>query len=487
MAFAQPVRSIQSSKLRRTAFLFSLVRGIRGEIEDLQLIWWLKKFRHLPVRAMRKHSLSLIPQWQLGQLKEETSMKKLCGLLAVYLICSAFGLGAVRADEPNKIKVGILLPLTGTFAAVAETQKQGALLAIEVINKKGGLNMPWGKVMVEGIVDDDEAKLDVGVRRYRYMVSEGIRGVGGQTWAPLAYAINAIVSKEPMPYFPVCVMAKEGFQKGKIADSTFAVAYSPWTVGYMAGTSAVKTLGKKRVFFLARSDSFGWDMRDGAYQSVKENGGEIVGYDEVSLGTSDFTTILQKVRAAKPDAFIFAQFGGDAVALLKQVYQMGLGKEMTIFNAFITNVVAKGVPAEALQGVYAMHYFYYDLSNFADKEAAKGAQEFTELFRSKYNTPPDAYAAIAYIAYMEMFRGFEAAKSLDPQKVSEVLMANGGQFTSVKGAANWRQDHAAVYKHAAFLVKGKGADERKQEWDLFSVMGSMGGESVMPSLKSLGY
>jgi branched-chain amino acid transport system substrate-binding protein len=166
---------------------------------------------------------------------------------------------------------------------------------------------------------------------------------------------------------------------------------------------------------------------------------------------------------------------------------MGLGKEMTIFNAFITNVVAKGVPAEALQGVHAMHYFYYDLSNFEDQEVAKSAQEFTELFRSKYGTPPDAYAAIAYIAYMEMFRGFEAAKSLDAKKVSEALMSGTAEFNTIKGPAKWRQDHAAVYKHAAFLVKGKGAEERKNEWDVFSVVGSQGGDEVMPTLKSLGY
>ncbi len=408
-------------------------------------------------------------------------------VLAIALLCSVTGYGAGAADEPSKIKVGILLPLTGTFAAVAETQKQGALLAVEVVNKRGGLSMPWGKVTVEGIVDDDEAKLDVGVRRYRYMASEGVKGVGGQTWAPLAYAINSMVSKEPMPYFPVCVMAKEGFLKGKIADSTFATAFSPWTVGYMSGQSAVKTLGKKRIYFLARADSWGWDMRDGAYAAAKEYGGEVVGYDEVSLGTSDFTTILQKVRAAKPDVFIAAQFGADAVALLKQVHQMGLGKEMTIFNAFITNVVAKGVPPEALQGVHAMHFFYYDLGGFEDKEVARSAQEFTELFRAKYQTPPDAYATIAYIAYSEMFRGFEAAKSFDAPKVSAALMAGGGEFTSVKGPAKWRQDHSAVYRHAAFLVKGKGPGEQKNEWDLFTVLGSMGGESVMPTLKSLGY
>ena len=145
------------------------------------------------------------------------------------------------------------------------------------------------------------------------------------------------------------------------------------------------------------------------------------------------------------------------------------------------------MPAEALQGVHAMHYFYYDLSNFEDKEAAKSAQEFTELFRSKYGTPPDAYAAIAYIAYMELFRGFEAAKSFDAKKVSEALMGGTAEFNTIKGPAKWRQDHAAVYKHAAFLVKGKGAEERKNEWDVFSVIGSQGGDEVMPTLKSLGY
>jgi hypothetical protein len=88
---------------------------------------------------------------------------------------------------------------------------------------------------------------------------------------------------------------------------------------------------------------------------------------------------------------------------------------------------------------------------------------------------------------MEMFRGFEAAKSFEPQKVSASLRANNGQFNSVKGPARWREDHAAEYKYAAFLVKGKGPKEQTNEWDLFTVLGSVGGETVMPTLKSLGY
>jgi branched-chain amino acid transport system substrate-binding protein len=414
-------------------------------------------------------------------------MKKYVIVFSIFVFVSVLGYGSVMAANPDKIKVGILLPLTGTFAAVAETQKEGALLAVDVVNKRGGLNMPWGKVTVEGVVADDEAKQDVGVRRYRYMVSEGVKGVGGQTWAPLAFAINALVSKDPMPYFPVCVMAKDAFKKGTLSQTTFATAFSPWTVGYMAGSAAIKTLGKKKIFVLGRADSWGWDIRDGVYAAAKEQGAQIVGYDEVSLGTNDFTTILQKVRAAKPDVFISAQFAADSVALLKQCHQMGLNKEMTIFPAFITNVVAKGIPPEALQGVYSMHYFYYDLAGFEDKEVAASAKAFNDLYRAKYNKPADSYATIAYVAYTEMFRGFEEAKSLDPLKVSVALMANKGEFKSVKGPARWREDHSAVYKYAAFLVKGKGPGEQKNEWDLFKVEGYQGGESIMPTLKSLGY
>ena len=414
-------------------------------------------------------------------------MKKIVMLLLIFTVCGVLGNGTAMAANPDKIKVGILLPLTGTFAAVAETQKEGALLAVDVVNKRGGLDMPWGKVRVEAVVADDEAKQDVGVRRYRYMVSEGVKGVGGQTWAPLAFAINAIVSKEPMAYFPISVLPREGFMKGKLAPSTFVVLNTPWSIGYMDGAAAIKTLGKKKIFFLARADSWGWDIRDGLYAAAKEYGGEIVGYDEVSMGTSDFTTILQKVKAAKPDVFISAQFGGDAIALLKQCHQMGLNKEMTIFNAFISNVVAKGIPPEALEGIYSLSYFYYDLEGFEDKAVAASAKAFTDLYQAKYNRPPDPYTAIGYVAYTEMFRAFEAAGSFDPLKIAKAVLGDKREFNTMKGPAKWREDHQAVYKYATFLVKGKGPREQKHAWDLFKVVGYQGGESVMPTLKSLGY
>ena len=335
------------------------------------------------------------------------------------VFCSVIGIGIANAAEPTQIKVGILLPLTGPFAAVAETQKQGALLAVDVINKQGGLNMPWGRVKVEGVVDDDEAKLDVGVRRYRYMVSEGVKGVGGQTWAPLAYALNAIVSKDPMPYFPICVMAKEAFQKGKLADSSFAAAYSPWTVGYMAGKAAVQTLGKKRIFFLARTDSWGWDMRDGAYAAAKEFGAEIVGYDETALGTNDFTTILQKVRAARPDLLFFLPTViSDAKLVLEKMNEFGLGQgkipTISFGIAIAEPDMLQTVSADLLQG----------LLTCVGSWGAKGHEALIAESKKRYNEPWMTQNAISTYGDMWLIKSaLEQAGSTDKAKVMAALKA----------------------------------------------------------------
>ncbi|MBC7217033.1 MAG: ABC transporter substrate-binding protein [Candidatus Caldatribacterium sp.] len=388
------------------------------------------------------------------------------------------------AEKPNVFKLGVLLPLTGTFAAVAKTQEQGVLLAVDEVNAKGGLSMPWGKVLVEATVMDDEADINVGVRRFRYLKEQGAHAVVGQTWAPVALAINELCKKDPFPYFPVNVAPVDSFKKGTLADCTFAAGYTPWTVGYMAGYAAINILGKKKIFFLGRSDAWGWNIKSGLEAACERYGGTIVGSDEVAVGTSDFTTILEKVKAANPEIFISAQFGGDAIALLKQSYDMGLYDKMTIFNAFITNVVAKGLPPEAREGLYAMHFFYYDLSSFKDQEVAKMAEDYTKRYVEKYGAPPDAYATIAYIATKQLFEAVERAGSFDPKDIQKAIM-DSPEFVSVKGPAKWRIDHEPIYKYAGFLVKGKGTGQN--EWDLFEVVDALGGEEVYPPLDYLGY
>jgi branched-chain amino acid transport system substrate-binding protein len=417
-------------------------------------------------------------------------------IIAIVVIASvAYVLLFQKPPVQEEYRLGILLPLTGTFADVAKTQREGALLAIEEINAKGGL---WGSVPVRGIVRDDEANLDVGVRRFNELVTvEKIHGIIGQTWVPMAMAINEQVKRNPLPYFPVCVVSLDMLKKDTIANCTFVPMMSAYSIGYASASYAIQNLGSKKIYFLARSDSWGWDMYKGVQAVVQKFanvGAQIVGYNEAPLGAPDFTTILMDVIDKQPDVFMFAQFGADQVNVLKQCKAMGIGvgeSKIKIFVCWITNVVAASIPPDALHAnVYALHYFYWNLTAPGIPSSIQSAtQNFVSAYWDRWGYPPDSYAAVAYIATKELLRAVELAgkdKMSDAAAIVKALMDHPN-FDTPKGPATWRIDHEPILTYAAFVVQGKPADERTGYWDLLKVIGYYTGEEYLPPLSDLGY
>ena len=417
-------------------------------------------------------------------------------IIVIVVIAAVIYVFIYQKPTEEEYRLGILLPLTGTFADVAKTQREGALLAIEEINAKGGL---WGSVKVRGIVRDDEANLDVGVRRFNELVTvEKIHGIIGQTWVPMAMAINEQVKRNPIPYFPVCVVSLDMLKKENIANWTFVAMMSAYSIGYSSAAYAIQNLNLKKIYFLARSDSWGWDMYKGVQAAVAkfaDQGAEIVGYNEAPLGTPDFTTILMDVIAKNPDVFMFAQFGADQVNVLKQCKAMGIGvgtSTIKIFVCWITNVVAASIPADALHGnVYALHFHYWNLTGVQGIPSSiqQATAEFVKAYWDRWGYPPDSYAIVAYIATKELLRAVELvgkAKMSDAAAISKALMDNPN-FNTPKGPATWRKDHEPVYTYAAFVVQGKPATERTGYWDLLKVIGYYTGEEYLPPLSDLGY
>lgn len=417
-------------------------------------------------------------------------------IIAIVVIAAVAYVFIFQKPTEEEYRLGILLPLTGTFADVAKTQREGALLAIEEINAKGGL---WGSVKVRGIVRDDEANLDVGVRRFNELLTvEKIHGIIGQTWVPMAMAINEQVKRNPLPYFPVCVVSLDMLRKETIANWTFVAMMSAYSIGYASAAYAIQNLNLKKIYFLARSDSWGWDMYRGVQAAVARfanQGAEIVGYNEAPLGTPDFTTILMDVISKNPDVFMFAQFGADQVNVLKQCKAMGIGvgdSTIKIFVCWITNVVAASIPADALHGnVYALHFHYWNLTGVQGIPSSiqQATAEFVQAYWDRWGYPPDSYAIVAYIATKELLRAVELvgkAKMSDAAAIAKALMDNPN-FNTPKGSATWRRDHEPIYTYAAFVVQGKPATERTGYWDLLKVIGYYTGEEYLPPLSDLGY
>jgi len=131
-----------------------------------------------------------------------------------------------------------------------------------------------------------------------------------------------------------------------------------------------------------------------------------------------------------------------------------------------------------------MHYFYYDLSGLKTREWQKPPRNLRALQCQNTTSLRFLCSHCLYCLHGNV-QGFEQPSPLSEESV-RALMANNGAFTSVKGPARWREDHAPYTSMLPFW-SGKGPKSRKNKWDLFKVLGYQGGDSVMPTLKSLGY
>lgn len=407
-------------------------------------------------------------------------------LLVLVLAASpVFSGGGQETEQPGEFVLGFMSSLRGPFAAVAETQRMGTRLAVEQINEDGGLDMPWGRVPVRMIVKDDEAKLDVGVRRFRELVDDGVHGVVGTVWSPMAGAINEETKITPVPFIAACVPALESFRAGNPAPGSYSVTFTPWSIGYLAGASVINELGAETIYFVSRADSWGATIYEGLEAALEEYGGEVIGFAEFPQGNVDFSTAVNEAIELEPDVFMAVQFAGDAIALFKQAYDLGLAEVSTFFSTWITNVVAQGIPGDALAEIYALSYYYHDMAGFQDPVLVERVRQYAQDHMDRYGEPPDTYGTIAYIATTIMFQAVEEAGTFDVGAVSEVLGAKS--FETVKGDTYFREDHQMVGDYLAFFVKGKDRANATGEWDVFEVLGYFGGDAALPSLESLGY
>ena len=403
------------------------------------------------------------------------------GMMAV----APLGAQAQRASQPQVFKLGFLSSLSGSLAGLAEGQRKSFILAVEEQNNLGGLNMPWGRVKIETFIADDEAKLDVGVRRFREMVEKGVLAVTGGIWNPMSAALNEECKVNPIIYIPGFVPAKDALLKGNPADCFFTPTFTPWSIGYIAVKSIVQTLGKKQIYYVERADSWGTTIREGMEAACKEFGAKIVGMDQVSMGTTDYSSPITKAMASTAEVFVTSLTGSDGIANVKQAHDMGLNKKMDIFYCWISNTESRGLPPAVLENLYAQTWFYYNVESLADKELVAKIKAYSDAYIKRWNEPPDNMGTACYVATQYIFQGVEKAGTFDPKTVAKIL--SSATFDTVKGPASFRIDHQPIAKNVTFILRGKSLAKRNNPLDFYDVLTTYGGEGILPPLSVMKY
>jgi branched-chain amino acid transport system substrate-binding protein len=250
--------------------------------------------------------------------------------------------------QAKPFKMGIMQPLSGAAAAGGKTSLVGSMMAVDRINKTGGIN---GRP-VEAIVVDYESKPDVGRRRAEKLtVEDKVDVVEGVYLSNVCLACMPVF-EEQRTVFMIGVCLDTTITQSKCSRYTFrAFDYAPAQA--VAAAPYMAKLGKK--WHIAYADyAWGQSTKDAYAAELKKQGAEMVGATGIPLGTTDMTPFLSKITGGFDGLFgIF--FGAQGISFVTQSYDLGLSKKAKIMGdgavAPATSLPAMGAKADGFIGI----------------------------------------------------------------------------------------------------------------------------------------
>src|SRR5262252_2862922 len=303
----------------------------------------------------------------------------------------ALGLPAVVRAQAKPVKIGHLTPLTGFLGALGEYAVQGMKIALDEIDKSGGvLGRP-----LEVISEDSVNPATAATKAQRMLERDGVDVLMGEISSASAKTIMQVAAREKRLYMQIG--ARSDVLRGADCNRyTFHVDIPVTVMVNAAGQALLRDglIKGKRVFCLTSDYLFGHDLAKAAKAFIAANGGTVVGDDLTATDTADFSPFLLKIRQAKPD-IVATNLGGNQVTnFVKQYAEFGLPYPVAGFNLNTADAWAAG--EGNLGGIWPTVWHHE-----VDTPASKA---FVAKFRARHNQPPENHAWIEYVSLHMMVR-----------------------------------------------------------------------------------
>jgi branched-chain amino acid transport system substrate-binding protein len=372
------------------------------------------------------------------------------------LAASPFRINLLRAQEAT-IKIGFPVPLTGPYGAEAQDQVRAGQLAVAQFNDAGGLDGRKAELVVR---DDKLNPGEAATRTLELVEKEKVNFVVGSLSAAVQLAINN-VTKERGIIFNSISQSDAINEAADFSKYTFHEALNPHLTSGAVGRYAFSKFGKK-VAFLTADYAYGHEMVRGFLEVGKAFNIENLGDIRHPLGTSDFSTLLPRIQALKPDILCISNFGRDQQIVLKQATDFGVKKTTQIIAPLLSHASRVAAGPQAFEGVVGGCSFYWGIE---DKFASTKA--FNEAFRKMYDGKlPTDYGALGYGGVRTVLTAVKNAGSVDTDKVIAAMEALKYDF--YKGPQYYRKcDHQSV--QSVLVIQSKSKD-MKNESDVFDVI-----------------
>ncbi len=345
------------------------------------------------------------------------------------------------AQSPPKLKVGLMLPATGTFAALGTAIDNGFKLYVaEQGGKLGGREVEFVRVDDES----DPAKATDNVNKL--IKRDNVDVIIGSVHSGVAMAMaRAVKDSGTLLIVP---NAGAGAVTGAMcAPNIFRSSFSNWQVGYATGEAVAKR-GHKKVATMTWKYAAGDEMVAGFKEAFEKSGGTVVKELNLPFPGVEFQALLTDLAATRPDATFAFFAGGGAVKFVKDYAGAGLKKNIPLYGVgFLTDGTLEA-QGDAADGIFTtLHY--------ADSLNTPRDNAFRLAYAKAYKLQPDVYAVQGYDAGLMLGTGLAAVKGDTSKKTEFSAALQKAKIDSPRGPFTLSKAHNPVQDFYLRQVVGK--------------------------------
>jgi branched-chain amino acid transport system substrate-binding protein len=359
-------------------------------------------------------------------------------LTALTLACIA----TLGHAQQGKLKVGLMLPYSGTYTALGVAIENGFKLRVEEQGGKlGGREIEYVKVDDES----DPAKATDNVNKL--IKRDNVDVIVGTVHSGVAMAM-AKAAKESGTTLIVPNAGADAVTGPMCAPNIFRSSFSNWQPAYAMGEVAAKQEKKKKAITITWKYAAGDESTAGFKEGFEKAGGQVVKQLTVPFPNVEFQALLTEIAAAKPDA-VYAFFaGGGAVKFVKDYAAAGLNKTIPLYGpGFLTDgtLDAQGDSAQGM--LTTLHY--------ADGLNTPRDNSFRAAYAKAFKLQPDVYAVQGYDAAQILAIGLDATKGDISKKAEFAAAVEKAKIDSPRGTFAVGKSHNPVQDIYLRKVDGK--------------------------------
>ena len=348
------------------------------------------------------------------------------GLMFHYVILFAAAvlvLGLIDVAEAQQpIRIGGSLSMTGQYAELGQTQQRGYQACLKQANEKGGI---LGR-KIDAVVEDDQSQTETAVRIYeRLTAQEKVDAVFSPYSSPITEAVADVTEKRRLPMLSAGAATTSIFRKGR----KFSFMMLSPAETYLEGLIDVASKKGLKTLALVHEDTlFPKAIAQGAIDVAKKKGLKVVLVEGYPKGHTDFSAVLNKVKAAGPDVLGAATYFEDAVAITRVMRDLNVNVKM--YGVTVGGDLPKFYELLGRNGefVYGATQWEPDLVTLRAgglipiARQYPGAREFVESYRKEFPGLDLSYqTAAAYAACQTLLETIKRSGSLDGEKLRGVI------------------------------------------------------------------